>query len=178
MLGHCLRRWEDGYGSQKTQDIYPMPFQCWPTVFDGWPTLKQHRVNASCLLGYGARPTWPLDETRRPPRTRRSNRRGSGAARQDALCRLDDWGGRGVDDKRAACVNAARFSGPRSGDNHLLCHRLYTAESKLWPLAESPPNLAARQGFSCSTPPPPLQPPSPPHCRYSINSLNFKHVLK
>ena len=28
-----------------------MPFQCWPTVFDAWPTLKQHWVNASRLLG-------------------------------------------------------------------------------------------------------------------------------
>ena len=26
-------------------------FQCWPTVFDAGPTLKQHCVNAPCLLG-------------------------------------------------------------------------------------------------------------------------------
>ena len=26
--------------------------QCWATVGDGGPTLKQHWVNASCLLGY------------------------------------------------------------------------------------------------------------------------------
>ena len=28
-----------------------MLFQCWPTVFDVGPTLKQHRVNDPCLLG-------------------------------------------------------------------------------------------------------------------------------
>ena len=28
-----------------------MPFQCWSTVFDAGPTLKQHWVNASCFLG-------------------------------------------------------------------------------------------------------------------------------
>ena len=28
-----------------------MLFQCWPTVFDAVPTLKQHWVNAPCLLG-------------------------------------------------------------------------------------------------------------------------------
>ena len=28
-----------------------MLFQCWAGVEDGGPTLKQHWVNASCLLG-------------------------------------------------------------------------------------------------------------------------------
>ena len=28
-----------------------MMFQCWPTLFDAGPTLKQHRVNDPCLLG-------------------------------------------------------------------------------------------------------------------------------
>ena len=28
-----------------------MLFQCWASVEDGGPTLKQHRVNVSCLLG-------------------------------------------------------------------------------------------------------------------------------
>ena len=28
-----------------------MLFQCWPTVFDAGPTLKQHRVNTPSLLG-------------------------------------------------------------------------------------------------------------------------------
>ena len=28
-----------------------MLFQCWPTVFDAGPTLKQHWVNAPCLPG-------------------------------------------------------------------------------------------------------------------------------
>ena len=27
-----------------------MVFQCWPTVFGAGPTLKQHSVNAPCLL--------------------------------------------------------------------------------------------------------------------------------
>ena len=35
----------------QARDIYPMLFQCWPTVFDAGPALKQHRVNAPCLLG-------------------------------------------------------------------------------------------------------------------------------
>ena len=30
--------------------IHPMLFQCWASVCDAGPTLKQHRVNASCLL--------------------------------------------------------------------------------------------------------------------------------
>ena len=29
----------------------PMLFKCWPAVFDVSPTLKQHWVNVSCLLG-------------------------------------------------------------------------------------------------------------------------------
>ena len=38
--------------SQQTRDIHPMLFQCWATVFKSGPTLKQHWVNALCLLGY------------------------------------------------------------------------------------------------------------------------------
>ena len=37
--------------SQQTRDIHPMLFQCWPSVEDDGPTLKQHWVNAPCLLG-------------------------------------------------------------------------------------------------------------------------------
>ena len=37
--------------SQQTRDIHPMMFQCCATVFDAGPTLKQHWVNAPCLLG-------------------------------------------------------------------------------------------------------------------------------
>ena len=37
--------------AKQTQGIHPMPFQCWPTVFDTGPTMKQHWVNAPCLLG-------------------------------------------------------------------------------------------------------------------------------
>ena len=33
-----------------------MLFQYWPTVFDAGPTVKQHWVNASCLLGCICRP--------------------------------------------------------------------------------------------------------------------------
>ena len=33
----------------QTRGIHPMLFQCWSTVFDAGPTLKQHFVNALCL---------------------------------------------------------------------------------------------------------------------------------
>ena len=36
--------------TQQKRGNQPMPFQCWPTVFDAGPTLKQHRVNSPCLL--------------------------------------------------------------------------------------------------------------------------------
>ena len=35
---------------QQTRDIHTMLFQCWPTIFDAGPTLKQYCVNGSCLL--------------------------------------------------------------------------------------------------------------------------------
>ena len=34
--------------TQQTWVIHPILFHCWSTVFDAGPTLKQHRVNASC----------------------------------------------------------------------------------------------------------------------------------
>ena len=34
--------------SPQTRDIHPMLFQCWPTVLDAGPTLKQHWVNVPC----------------------------------------------------------------------------------------------------------------------------------
>ena len=37
--------------TRQTWGIHPMLFQCWSPVFDTGPTLKQHWVNASCLLG-------------------------------------------------------------------------------------------------------------------------------
>ena len=37
--------------SQQTRGLHPMIFQCRASVEDGGPTLKLHRVNASCLLG-------------------------------------------------------------------------------------------------------------------------------
>ena len=38
--------------------ICPMLFQCWSTVFDAAPTLKQHWLNAPCLLGDTRPPVW------------------------------------------------------------------------------------------------------------------------
>ena len=35
-------------GAQQTRYIDPMLFQCWSSVADGGPTLKQHWVNVSC----------------------------------------------------------------------------------------------------------------------------------
>ena len=37
--------------SQQTRDVLPMLAQCWASVVDGGPTLSQHWVNFSCLLG-------------------------------------------------------------------------------------------------------------------------------
>ena len=37
--------------TQEKRGIRRMLLQCWSTVFDAGPTLKQHWVNASCLLG-------------------------------------------------------------------------------------------------------------------------------
>ena len=38
--------------TQQIRDVDPMFVQCWATVYDAGPTLIQHRVNASYLLGY------------------------------------------------------------------------------------------------------------------------------
>ena len=38
--------------TQQTQGIYPMLFQCWSTVFDAGPTLKQHR-SGECIVLLG-----------------------------------------------------------------------------------------------------------------------------
>ena len=35
---------------QQTRDAKPVLFECWATVADGGPTLKQHWLNVSCLL--------------------------------------------------------------------------------------------------------------------------------
>ena len=37
--------------TEQTLDIHPMLFQCWPTGLHANPTLKQHWLNAACLLG-------------------------------------------------------------------------------------------------------------------------------
>ena len=51
--------------SQQTRDIQPMLFQCWPTVEDGGPALKQHWVDDSRLLGWTI-PSTPLNNKRLP----------------------------------------------------------------------------------------------------------------
>ena len=38
--------------TQRTPDVVPMLFYCLTAVFNFGPTLKQHWVNASCLLGW------------------------------------------------------------------------------------------------------------------------------
>ena len=40
--------------TEQTQDIDPILNQSWATVYDAGPTLFQHWVNASCLLGIQA----------------------------------------------------------------------------------------------------------------------------
>ena len=37
--------------TQQSRDVNPMTVQCWPTVCDAGPALKQLWVNVSCLLG-------------------------------------------------------------------------------------------------------------------------------
>ena len=37
--------------TQQKRGIHPMLYQCWTSVEDGGPTLKEHWVNTSCLLG-------------------------------------------------------------------------------------------------------------------------------
>ena len=37
--------------AQKTRDVHQMFVQCWASVVEGGPTLIQHLVNVSCLLG-------------------------------------------------------------------------------------------------------------------------------
>ena len=38
--------------AQQTRYIDPMLVQCWTSVVDGDPTLDQHWIDVSCLLGY------------------------------------------------------------------------------------------------------------------------------
>ena len=38
-------------GAQQTRGFDPMLFQYWPTANGAGPTLKQHWVKSSCLLG-------------------------------------------------------------------------------------------------------------------------------
>ena len=49
MSGHCQDH--PLPTSQQTRGVHPMLVQCWASVEDAGPTLKQHRANAPCLLG-------------------------------------------------------------------------------------------------------------------------------
>ena len=49
---HCLPLVSREMSSQQTRDLHPMLVQCWPTVYDVGPTLKQHWMSVSCLLGW------------------------------------------------------------------------------------------------------------------------------
>ena len=40
-----------GKTSQQIWQVHPRLGYCWPTVYSAWPTLAQHWVNVSCLLG-------------------------------------------------------------------------------------------------------------------------------
>ena len=37
--------------AQPDRDVGPTLVYCWPTVYDGGPTVNQRCVNVSCLLG-------------------------------------------------------------------------------------------------------------------------------
>ena len=59
MLVYCLPRFPNiNRPTQQTRGIHPMLLQCWASVEDGGPTLKQHWVNAPCLLGRQVSPSW------------------------------------------------------------------------------------------------------------------------
>ena len=49
----CVKRCRDAESrwSERTRYIDPMLCQCWSTVYDGGPTLVQHRVDVSCFAG-------------------------------------------------------------------------------------------------------------------------------
>ena len=49
--GHSLDHMHCG-SSRQTRGIHPMLFQCWASVEDVGPSLKEHLVNASCLMGH------------------------------------------------------------------------------------------------------------------------------
>ena len=62
--------------TQGTRGIHPMLFQCWSCVFDAGATLKQHWVNAPCLLSgrcacqclYSCRTVATIDYRRAKPK--------------------------------------------------------------------------------------------------------------
>ena len=45
--------------SKQILNVVSMLFYCWPSVVDDGPTLKQHWLNGSCLLGYKGSPYMP-----------------------------------------------------------------------------------------------------------------------
>ena len=56
---------------QQTRHIYQMFYQCWFNVVDDWPTLGEHWVDVSCLLGCQLRAMReaPGSDVRYPRRT-------------------------------------------------------------------------------------------------------------
>ena len=55
---------------QQARGIRPLLFQCWASVEDFGPTLKQQSVNASCFLG---RSTWDWCTERHIPSLQKTN---------------------------------------------------------------------------------------------------------
>ena len=41
-----------GFNRVQMRGVHPMLFQCWASIEDGGPTLKQHWVRVSCVLGH------------------------------------------------------------------------------------------------------------------------------
>ena len=59
--------------AQQTRYIHPMMFQCWATVFDAGPTLKQLWVDASCITRICCMSGLPYPEMPLPAKTWHSN---------------------------------------------------------------------------------------------------------
>ena len=51
LLSSCSARHSRSKTMQQTRDIELMLGQCWTSVVDVGPTLPQHWLNVSCLLG-------------------------------------------------------------------------------------------------------------------------------
>ena len=55
---HHICSWKVFVSSQQTQKIDPMLFQCWSTVYDAGPTLKQHWIKFCVCLMLSWRTPW------------------------------------------------------------------------------------------------------------------------